>query len=76
MDSIADFVGSVTYDPEAVQAMSLAYDAVLKELHDRGQPEMVREIIAKRIIELAAIGEREPQRLCDTVLSEFGLMRP
>lgn len=76
MDSIAEFVGSVTYDPEAVQAMSLAYDAVLKELHDRGQPEMVREIIAKRIIELAAIGEREPQRLCDTVLSEFGLMRP
>jgi len=32
-------------------------------------------VIAKRIIELAAIGEREPQRLSQTILSELGLTR-
>ena len=75
MDAIAEFVGSVTYDPETVQVMSQAYESVLKELHDSGQPELVREIIAKRIVELTAMGEREPRRLCDTVLSELGLPR-
>ena len=54
--------------------MSEAYASVLKQLQDRGQPKIVQEIIA-RIIELAAIGEREPQRLCETILSEFGLIR-
>jgi hypothetical protein len=72
---VTEFFGNRTYDPEAIRVMSEAYDCALKELHDRGQPELVREIIAKRIVELAAIGEREPQRLCDTVLSEFGIVR-
>jgi hypothetical protein len=53
--------------------MVQAYEFVLKELHDRGQPDVVREVIAKRIIELAAIGERDSRRLCTTILSEFGL---
>jgi hypothetical protein len=72
---IADFIGNTTYDSDAVRVMSLAYDAILKELHDRGQPAIVQEVIAKRVIELAAIGERNPQRLCETVLSELGLLR-
>jgi hypothetical protein len=72
---IADFIGNTTYDADAVRVMSVAYDTVLKELHDRGQPAIVQEVIAKRIVELAAIGERNPKRLCETVLSELGLVR-
>jgi hypothetical protein len=72
---IDEFIANTTYDPETIGAMSRAYESVLKQLRDRGQPKIVREIIAKRIIELAAIGEREPNRLCETVLSEFGLVR-
>jgi hypothetical protein len=69
---IEDYVGT-TYDPETVRVMGLAFDAVLHELHDSGQPAVVREVIAKRIVELASIGERDPQHLCRTVLSELGL---
>jgi len=72
--SFTEFIGNTTYDPEAVQAMSLAYEAALKQLHDRGQPAIVREVIARRIIELAAIGERRPDWLCATVLSELGVV--
>jgi hypothetical protein len=72
---IAEFIGNTTFDPEALRAMSQAYDSIVKQLQDRGQPKIVQEIIAKRIIELAAIGEREPQRLCETILTEFGLVR-
>jgi hypothetical protein len=32
-------------------------------LHDAGQPALVREIIAKRVIEAAKKGERDPVRL-------------
>jgi len=70
---LADFISGTAYDSDAIQVMAEAYDSVLKELHDRGQPQIVLEIIAKRIIELAAIGEREPARLCETVLHELGL---
>jgi hypothetical protein len=72
---IAEFIGNTTFDPEALRAMGEAYDSIVKQLQDRGQPKIVQEIIAKRIIELAAIGEREPQRLCETILTEFGLVR-
>ena len=73
MSSFAEFVGHSIYDPEAVRAMSLAYEAALQQLHDRGQPAIVREVIARRIMELAALGERQPERLCATVLSELGV---
>jgi hypothetical protein len=58
-----------------IKITALAYDVTLKELHDRGQPEIVREIIAKHIVELAAIGEREPTQLSEMVLSELGILR-
>jgi hypothetical protein len=55
MGIIEDYAGA-TFDPDAVKVMAKAFDYVLKELHDRGQPSLVREVIAKRITELAAKG--------------------
>jgi hypothetical protein len=49
--------------------MSSAYDTALASLHDHGQPEVVREIIAKRIIAAALKGERDPERLRQQALS-------
>jgi hypothetical protein len=43
--------------------MSEAFEADLKELHDTGQRNVVREIIAGRIIAAAKLGERDPVRL-------------
>jgi hypothetical protein len=51
------------FEAQAVAAMSEAYNAALKELHDTGQPELVLEIIAECIIASASIGERDPVRL-------------
>jgi hypothetical protein len=42
--------------------MGEAFDAACADLHDDGQPALVREIIAKRIIEAAKTGERDPVR--------------
>ena len=63
------------FNAEAAQAINEAFDQVCKHLHDTGQPEIVREVIAKQIIEAAKRGERDPARLRDYVLESFGLSR-
>ena len=51
------------------QAMGEAFDDACKALRDTGQPQIVRDVIAGRIIESARLGERDPQRLCDYALA-------
>ena len=57
------FIGPGAFGPEALAVMSEAFEAALKELQDAGQPEVVREAIALRIIAAARFGERDPVRL-------------
>ena len=61
------------FGPEAIAAMGDALDAALKELQDIGksdvQSDVVREIIAGRIIGAARLGERDPARLRAAALS-------
>jgi hypothetical protein len=57
---------------EATRLMGEAFDAVCKDLHDTGQPALVREIIANRIIKAAKKGERDPVRLRHTGLAALG----
>jgi hypothetical protein len=35
--------------------------------------DLANEVVAHRIIALAKAGERDRERLCDTVLNEFGV---
>ncbi len=51
------------FRPEEVAAMGAAFDAAIAALHDTGQPEIVRRIIATRIIEATKRGVRDPMRL-------------
>ena len=61
------------FGPEAIAVMGDALDAALKELQDAGQSDIqsdvVREIIAGRIIGAARLGERDPARLRAAALS-------
>jgi hypothetical protein len=76
MGSILQFIEpSHAFDPESIQVLSAAYDRAMRELHDNGQPVLVQEIVAKRIIQLAARGERDPERLSETALASLGIKR-
>jgi hypothetical protein len=48
--------------------MTEALEAALKKLGDIDQPDVVREIIAGRIIAVAKLGERDPARLLEAAL--------
>jgi hypothetical protein len=51
------------FDDQATRVMGEAFDAARKKLHSAGQPHIVFETIAARIIAAASKGERDPIRL-------------
>jgi hypothetical protein len=59
------------FKDEVTRAMGEAFDAACKELHD-GHPDDVRNVIAKRIVEAARLGERDVVRLRDAALATIG----
>ena len=73
---ITPFLDDTKFDPEAKRVLSVAFEMarVALRLADRG--DLGNEIIAKRIIELAKAGERNPDLLCEGVLKEFGERPP
>ena len=52
--------------------MSEAFEAACKQLDDTGQPELVLEVIADRIMAAARTGERDPVRLRKAALRGLG----
>jgi hypothetical protein len=72
MGNILHLFKSSAFDPETVKTLCEAYDKCSKALHDAGQPEIVNQVIAERIISLAKQGERDPDRLCEGALAALG----
>jgi hypothetical protein len=66
--SMRSFVQPGAFEPEAVAAMSEAFEAACNELQHTGPPEVTREVIAGRIIAAARLGERNPARLLEAAL--------
>ena len=63
------FVQPGAFEPEAVAAMSEAFEAACNELNE-GQPKVAPEVIATRIIASARRGERDPRRLRAAALAQ------
>jgi hypothetical protein len=66
---IDSFMRPGAFDPEAVAAMSNAFDAACERLSDTDQPEVTREVVAGRIIAAARLGERDQARLLEAALA-------
>jgi hypothetical protein len=65
-------IQEVWFDDAATLAMGEAFDNACKSLQNFGSASIVREIIAKRIINVAKDGEREPTRLHEQALKAVG----
>jgi hypothetical protein len=59
------------FDEATTMAMGVAFDRACGSLRSFGTASTVREIIAKRIIEVARQGERDPARLHYHALKAF-----
>ena len=61
------------FEPESITAMMTAFEATLRTLGlvDRTGP--ASEIVAKKVIELAQLGERDPIRLRDRAVQSLSV---
>jgi len=75
MSSIIPFVrkSGVVFDDRVTDLLGQAIDAARRELHDKGQPDIVYEIVAVRIIEEARKGERDVSKLAAAGLAALGV---
>jgi hypothetical protein len=65
---ITSYLDGFPFDEEAKRVMGIAFEMVCVALRiDRADP--AAAIAAKKIIERAKAGERNPDRLCDDALS-------
>jgi hypothetical protein len=58
-----------------MEAMRLAFHKTCKALQLSANDDVFTEIVATRIIELAKVGERDPDRLCSKVLDTLSAPR-
>ena len=73
--NITPYLEGGSFEPEQVKAMGRAFDTATRALQDRGQPPIVRELIAKRIIEIVKTGEYDPDKISVSALKAVGIYR-
>ena len=64
-------INAGVFEPKQIAAMTVAYERVLQRLGlpDRNSP--LAEVAAKKIIELAKLGELNPEVLCEKALVDL-----
>jgi hypothetical protein len=55
------------FDSETIRVMGLAFEMALVALRLADRGDLANEVLARRIMDLAKAGERDPERLCEGV---------
>jgi hypothetical protein len=61
------------FDPPAIECMTAAYEDALRTLQLADRQDSITELVAKKIIEAAQLGENDPARLCKRALEDLGV---
>jgi hypothetical protein len=64
-------LGNLTFEPAALEAMDRALEAACIVLRLSEREESLRQIVARKVIECAVGGERDPQVLCKMAVAEL-----
>jgi hypothetical protein len=67
--SVLRLIPMGVFDGATFPNIGRAFDLACKELNDAGQPDVVHEVMIKRIITAARRGERDVKRLRDAGLT-------
>jgi hypothetical protein len=71
MMPIREFLDSHKFDPETRRVLGLAFEITRAALQLEGNNAPANEALAKRIIALALLGERDPERISELVLVDL-----
>jgi len=73
---ITIFLDGYKPDPETIRVMGVAFEMVRAALRLNDRNDLAVEIIAKRIIDFAKEGERNPHLLCERALRDLRASPP
>jgi hypothetical protein len=57
------------FGPEEIACMTTAYEEALRVLGLTDRADPMTEILAKKIVEIAQTGERDPMRICTNAVA-------
>ena len=75
MTRVLPYFQRASFDPDMTHILGEAFDRACEDLRIIGQPDIVKEVIASRIINAARDGERDPRRLYEQALNASGFKR-
>jgi len=67
---------NLSLKPEDIQVITEAYECARKQLGLEDRTDPLCLIVAKKVIDLAEVGERDPIKLCHNALVELGKAVP
>jgi hypothetical protein len=73
---IRAFLDGHQFDSETKRVMGLAYEMACVALRLADRNDVANEIVAKKIIELAKAGERDPDIICERALNDLRASPP
>jgi hypothetical protein len=73
---ITPFLDGHKFDPETKHVLGVVFEMVRAALRLNDRNDLAVEIIAKRIIDLAKEGERNPDLLCERALRDLRASSP
>ena len=62
-----------SFEPADIARMTKAYEGALELLRPKDRTEAVKELIAKKIIEVTRLGVCDPAHICARALKELGI---
>ena len=74
--AIRRLIRESVFEPEAIERMTTAYEQALKVLQLTDRQDPITELVARKIIAFAEMGETDPDRLCQRALNALGKGSP
>jgi hypothetical protein len=71
--SVLPFARCEVFDPEEVELMGDVFEDILGTLHLPKRDDVLAQVVATRIIQLAKGGERNPERMRSATLASLGM---
>ena len=68
---IRQWVGDASFDPDEIDLLNEAFNDCLVSLGLTDRTDPLAEIVARKIIEVARQGERDPKRLCELATKDL-----
>jgi len=66
---ITQYLDGLNFDPETERLMGVAFELVCATLRLTDVDKKIKPVIARKILELATFGERDPNELCHGTLN-------